>query len=193
MKLDKFLSCSYSRNNGTKNISTLRACLREARKATGRNILNGKKLKNKKHGSWGGIILYFVFIDNLGFYIYEGKSEKRFMKVFKEFSSLKNKEIKAIYSLRNSLTHSFGLFNKNKEDIDKTHFFNLTDGNILGKEVVLPEFRWDGNFHSVNEKMFTRVNIEILANTIEDIWFKVVENIKKEKIKPKGKKWVICF
>lgn len=140
--------------------SLLDALLRDANQA-----MDGGSL-------WLGASGFLIAIEQLGKTVQErgssaarNGSENSFRAALIDFApGLEYPTGGALYALRCSLVHSFGLTNPNS-DSDKHHVFALTRS---GPVVRFPEVEWDGTVGGTNAlEMTTGVNIEALRELTE--------------------------
>lgn len=118
---------------------------------------------------WLGASGFLIAIEQLGKTVQErgssatrNGSESAFRAALIDFApGLEDPTAGALYALRCSLVHSFGLTNPNS-DSDKQHVFALTRS---GPVVRFPEVEWDGTVVGTNAlQMTTVVNIEALRD-----------------------------
>lgn len=182
----KYLDASCKREEGGMIIkSPYVSVIQESREKAGRNQYSGIK-NNESHGSWLGAVGYMIAIDHIGdkFYLPEKKERveeaeekltgeaKSFLKTLLYFSDLSIEETFALYSLRCSLVHDFFLKNVNNENL--THHFSVTQGGE-GELVTLPKEKWDGDDKTRNNENKTIINIELLADLVEEIHLKLLK------------------
>jgi hypothetical protein len=148
--------------------------LKDARKMTGRNIETGAKdLTNTfgHLGSWLGTIGYLSLLDQIGgcFKRKDGPvieaNKSCIIKALKNFSSLNDDQIDAIYALRNSLAHDFSLQNVGHRQGLK-HHFDL-DNSPTNPLIVLPSTPWDGRMETKTLQNLTKINLQALGDTVE--------------------------
>jgi len=148
--------------------------LKDARKMTGRNIQNGAKdLTNTfgHLGSWLGTIGYLSLLDQIGscFKRKDGPvieaNKSCIIKALKNFSSLNDDKIDAIYALRNSLAHDFSLQNVGHRQ-GLIHHFDL-DNSPTNPLIVLPSMPWDGRMETKTLQNLTKINLQALGDAVE--------------------------
>lgn len=172
--------------NGVEFISSYRAAINGARKLTGRDINNGRKLA-KDHGNWLGALGYLIVIDIIGLLFRIGgksKNSNNFIYTLKNFTNLDEKTIHALYALRCSFAHNFSLYNiPNGRTNKKTakslcHHFTVTQGK--GRLVVFSKYAWDGK--EKNKDNCTIINLESLGDLVEEINSKLIAMAKDKKL-----------
>ncbi len=172
------------RRDGFEMKSPYIAALIDSRITTCRNKRSGKKL-NKGHGSWIGSLGYMALLDHVGKIIKPknktNKENNSFLNSLRNFSSLGEDEIYALYSLRCSFAHDYSLFNIPKEHDPKKelkyHRFRVTQGDS-GKLIVFPKNKWSGDFK--DEDNITIINLELFCDLVESIHKKIVDEINKD-------------
>lgn len=150
--------------------SCFRAALVDARKFTGRNINDGSKLPDSKHGCWLGALGYMALLDQIGTCLKpKGTSEggNDIEKVLKYFTSLGKDEIQAIYALRCAFAHNYSLANTNNRQ-DRQHVFTVCEGD-WAPLVQLPIIPWDGVYQTVGRDNLTVVNLEAFGDLVESV------------------------
>lgn len=154
--------------------------LRDARKFTKRDQDTGQKLSVDScgnHGSWLGSIGYLALLDQIGgCFKPKGASNisgNCIIKALRYFSNIDQKEADAIYALRCSLAHDFGLFNHNTKKPNLTHLFTLHQGPS-GSVVTLPKIQWDGDYQNITPDNSTCINLEALGDLVEAIYLELL-------------------
>lgn len=160
------------------------AALIDARRVTARNIRSGKKL-NKEHGCWLGVLGYMALVDHVGGVIKTKNGVRRdndFLSALRFFTSLKEREIKALYALRCSFAHNYHLYNNNSKDDDKIHHFKVTSGLTGNDLIIFPKEKWDGRHETKNNNNKTIVNLELFGDLVENMHKEIISNINYENI-----------
>lgn len=189
--ITKLLDINQPMFESPTRFSTIVLLLRGARKLFGcdlvsgeytRNELNIENFTNQTYHSFqfSGLINYLIFLEQIGS-IFKPKNQPKIRQTngifcsLKYFSSLGDNKIKAIKSLRNSLTHKFGLATeKNPKDGSPRKFIISIERN---EEIVrLPEIEWNGAFADKSDTTSTTVFIIDLVTLIEKIYQKVIQN-----------------
>jgi hypothetical protein len=165
------------------------AALRDARKFTGRDQNNGKKLTEQNPGdlgSWLGAIGYMILLDQIGSCfkpksssIIEGNTIRKALKYFK---NLPDPEIDAVYALRCAFAHDYSLYNiPNNGNTSLTHQFGVCKSSDA-PFVTLPQKQWDGNYENKNESNKTTINLEALGDNVEQICAQLFDLANKNEL-----------
>ncbi|MBE7438211.1 MAG: hypothetical protein HS115_07105 [Spirochaetales bacterium] len=163
------------------HISTLIAILRDARAATGRDLITGNLIDDAKAGCWLGAMGYFTVLDQIGTAVKpKGAQPEKgpsIINALRYFSNLNSSECKVLYALRCAIIHDYSLVNipKGSNANDKELLRSFT----LGADEELPLFihpdeQWDGTFASPDQNSATFVNLLKFSDIAED----AVENAK---------------
>jgi hypothetical protein len=168
---------------GTSLVSSFSLCLADARGATGRNH-DGMKLPEKDHHSWLGAICYMVLLDQIGTCVRPKTAphstvKSGFRMALKLFSALSDAEADALYALRCSFAHDFGLVNVSHNP-NLTHCFAIAilDGRTI---VRLPDAPWDGKSNEAKPGNVTYVDLVAFGDFAEEICHRMISMaIKKE-------------
>lgn len=171
---------------------TLSSCfmgaLRDARKFTKRNQDTGKKLADDScgdHGSWLGTIGYLALLDQIGG-CFKPKGIATItgncvIKALRYYTSISQRDADAIYALRCSLAHDFGLFNYNPKKPNLTHLFTLHQ-SPSGPVVKLPTIQWDGDYQNIVPDNSTWINLEALGDMVEEIYLELLRLASKSEL-----------
>lgn len=161
-----------------KKISTLVALIRDARKITGREIETGVLKADAtpdQISCWLGAIGYLIFLEQVGKCLGSQKDHVvHCLKHFQRYHSLDEPKMYAIYALRCSLMHDYGLINippKKKELL--THHFSLT---ISETDAVIFKKQWDGELSTITSDNETVVDIKRIAEIAESIFRNLSQN-----------------
>jgi hypothetical protein len=193
--LDDYFSDNLTFSSDRYRHSCLLLALRDARLLSNRNVDTGvvdfKTPLFLTPQSWPSALLYLIILEQIGFCFKPANTVaiqgNPIYLALNYFSSLPEKECRAIEALRHSFAHSFGLTNvfidkkKQKTDPDKTHIFTL----IADKDfqmIKLPLKSWDGNFKIKNDSQYTQINIWKLGDFVEKLVKKVKEEYSKGNI-----------
>ena len=161
--------------------SCFRAVLVDARKFTGRNMNNGSKLPDSKHGCWLGALGYMALLDQIGTCLKPKRRNEdgnKIEKALKYFTNLDEAEIQAIYALRCAFVHDYSLANTNERQ-DRQHVFTVCEGD-RAPLVQLPAIPWDGVYHTDSRDNRTIINLEAFGDLVESIRKKVCEQVEDE-------------
>jgi len=166
----------YRESNSKTYFSGFCGALKDARKMTGRNILTGSKDSSNTFGhlgSWLGTLGYLSLLDQIGgcFKKVNGpaieSNKSGIIKALKNFSTLDDNEIDAIYALRNSFAHDYSLNNIGHRQ-GLTHQF-IVDNSDSNPVVILPTQNWDGTLANMSAQNTTYINLQALGDLIEDL------------------------
>jgi hypothetical protein len=197
--IEKFLSLEGPVETNPLRLSTLSFGLRGARKLAGRDIKTGAYLKsefndeNFQNGTYfafefTGLINYLVLLEQIGS-IFRPKDQNIYTSkngitcALTYFSNLQGHEIHAIKSLRNSLTHKFGLATE-KQPTDKIprKFTISREESLSNKVVELPVTNWTGDFLDKSQDTSTTIYLLNLIDLIEGIYKRVVLEQKSDNL-----------
>ncbi|WP_328448775.1 MULTISPECIES: hypothetical protein [unclassified Amycolatopsis] len=154
--------------------SRLIAVLREARQATGRNPETGRiePGSGALSGNWLGAVGYLMLVDQVGSAYrpagvpaVPGPPVVRALRYFAP--GVGEPEREALYALRCSLVHDFGLVSVGGPG--RTHHFMLDDAEG-GPIVRLPPEPWDGRAGHCRRFNATWVNLRALGDLAEDVF-----------------------
>lgn len=125
---------------------------------------------------FSSLILYLIFLEQVGT-IFKKASENsiEIMRALEDFSTITSEEDRrAIYYLRNTLAHNYGLatdnINPNKKN-DKYKFILSYFGNLI-KHADIP---WSNDYSNRTDETSTTINIFRLMEIVDDVF----ENLKK--------------
>jgi hypothetical protein len=184
----KLLDMNQPMSNTPIRFSTIVLLLKGGRKLFGcdletgeyqMNELNEENILDQTYHSFqfSGLINYLILLEQIGsiFKPINATSIKKTNGIFcalKFFSQLSDEKIKAIISLRNSLTHRFGLATEKKPSVKPPRKFILSIER--DKEIVkLPNIDWDGTFSDKSDSTNTTIFIIDLVDQIEKIYKEV--------------------
>jgi hypothetical protein len=164
------------------------SALRDARKFTGRDQNSGEKLKEQNFGnlgSWLGAIGYMILLDQIGS-CFKPKSSSiatgnTIRKALKYFTTLSEREINAVYSLRCAFAHDYSLYNIYYNKPSLTHHFEVCQSSDF-PFVTLPQEQWDGNYENKNNRNKTIINLEALGDKVEQICTQLFELANKNEL-----------
>lgn len=173
---------AYNLPGNGQPFSTLAGAYHEARWCTDRDLRTGQKLtgSNMHHDRWSGALVYMALLDQIGGVLNRvGQTPSTyatnsFLKALDLFRSNNEAENKALYALRCSFAHDFGLVNENNRDPLLQHHFTVF-GGTAEPLVTLPSVRWGGGITSRNDNNVTRINLELLGDAVEDIYSNLVQ------------------
>jgi hypothetical protein len=169
------LHLSYRGNDQL--ISSFAAALRDARAATGRCPDSGDMLDPQRAGNWLGAIGYLALTDQVGTTFRAPGATRgsgNIVEALRDFTTITEDDIDAVYALRNAFAHDFALVNLNpKRSSLQRHFeVHAARGAPLVAQPVTP---WDGDLRERTASTRTRVNLWALADTVEGIVRRLVE------------------
>jgi hypothetical protein len=180
--IDIHLKLNYQTgSDGLVYFSSLRGAINDSRKMTGRNIETGAKDDSNKFGylgSWLGTMGYTTILDQIGKCyrpknkLQLEKSKNAIIRALKYFTDLNDKEINALYALRNAFFHDYSLFNRYNS---KYLYHFIVDNNPTNPVVILPKSDWDGELNSINKDNETYVNLQAIGDLVENIYIKLLE------------------
>lgn len=192
-----FLDINQPMSREPLRVSLLILLLRGARSLSGRDVETGKYIgsefnePNFINGTYQslqftGIINYLILLEQIGS-IFEPKNKEAIKRkneiclALTYFSRLrgKEKEILAIYNLRNSLVHKFGLATCSKDDSFKFMFSQQRNSNVVELGV------WNGDFSNKSDTTLTTIFIHDLADLIEDVYNEICAAWEVDKLKMK--------
>jgi hypothetical protein len=155
-------------------LSAFQKGLEDCRAATYRDRLTGQSLPNHEHDSWVGALGYLCLLEQIGTcFQKKGHSlpastpENSLVRALLTFSTLRDKEIAAIYALRCAFAHDFSLFNVHPKP-ELTHYFRLF-GEIESSIVQLPKVQWNGDFATRSAECMTSIGLTMLGDEVERI------------------------
>ena len=156
--------------------STFWAALRDARRASGRDQQSGKAVDRAQLGSWLGGIGYLCLLDQIGSLVRPRSSTvgatdgsgNSFNRALQHWTSCGPEECDALYALRCSFAHDFGLMNRGPKPRLR-HAFAISEKGPL---VSLPQQRWDGQYPAPMSAA-TVVNLTEVGRLVEQVHFNV--------------------
>ncbi|WP_410626336.1 hypothetical protein [Amycolatopsis sp. cmx-8-4] len=146
----------------------LTAVLREARRATGRDRETGRIEPGKAalSGNWLGAVGYLLLVDQVGSACRApGPPVVRALRQFAP--RVGEPEREALYALRCSLVHDFGLVTVGGPG--RTHHFMPADAAGSGPVVRLPPEPWDGRVEHCRRLNATWVDLRALGDLAEEV------------------------
>lgn len=177
--------------NGKTYESSYQSCLEHARELTGRNLQDGFCEYSEKIGSWPGAFMYMVLIDHIGgmFRVIDKPDENnKFLTALAHFSDLSKNNARILYQLRNSLFHSFSLFDfPRNEKLFRPRIFTVHRGSSL---VMLPRKDWSGD-EKITKDNITYISLLEVSELAEAMHKNILENLKNSTLQiriPKGGK-----
>ncbi len=185
----EFLTQENLKNNISSN---LMVALSDVRKICGRNkngeikevgLTNGNEYLNPN--SIIVITIYFTILDLIGtiFKIktYTEKGSNNIKNALNQFSSLTTNEINVLVALRNSITHNFSLVGFDRKDNPKNKYHFTLEHFSSGK-IIVQKDKWDGEKSSKNELNSTIVRTKEFIDLVENIYRKVIVELKNDNI-----------
>ena len=162
--------------------SAYRGALNDARLVTGRSLEDGSLMPDYPCKPpiviWLGALGYIALLDQIGACFkpsHKPRIEKgnSISKALKYFTGLSDAEIDAIYALRCSFAHDYGLSNikKNKDksiDTSLTHRFQVNARNDMPL-VSFPTEPWDGVYTNKKPENVTKISLFLLCELVEGI------------------------
>jgi hypothetical protein len=100
------------------------------------------------------------------------ESKSAIIKALNYFTDLNDKEINALYALRNAFFHDFSLFNKFNS---KYLYQFIVDNHPTNPVAVLPKNDWDGKLDNICNDNATYVNLQALGDLVENIYKMLLE------------------
>jgi len=183
------LTNSYIESSGLTYFSGFCGALKDARKMTGRNIETGAKDNTNTFGhlgSWLGTIGYLSLLDQIGgcFKRVNGpiieSNKSDIIKALKNFTDLNDREIDAIYALRNSFAHDYSLQNVGNRPGLIHHFW--VDNSSTNPAIVLPRQNWDGVMTNKTSQNATYMNLQALGDIVENLILNLIGLVEKNEI-----------
>lgn len=183
------LTNSYIKSSGLIFFSVFCGALKDARKMTGRNIKTGAKDNTNTFGhlgSWLGTIGYLSLLDQIGgcFRRINGPiveaNKSGIIKALKNFSSLNDNEIDAIYSLRNSFAHDYSLQNVGHRQGLIHHF--TVDNSSTNPAIILPQQNWEGTIINKTPQNMTYINLQALGDIVENLIQNIIQLVDKNEV-----------
>ena len=159
--------------------STFLAALTDARALTGRDPVSGDRTGTDPVALWAGSVVYLVLLEQIGKSLRpQGarkrvKGERKLEKALRQFASRgggQKKERQVLYALRCAFAHEYGLMNFGFSN-HRLHarVFVLDDDPSTQTLVKWPRQNWDGNVTSISKKRFTKVNLVVLGDLVEEV------------------------
>lgn len=184
MKILEMHLTKLSLSNEINTFSGFVAALGDARTATGRDG-DGNKIQGGYHGCWLGTIGYLALLDQIGT-CFKPRSASEvegntITKALTYFTTLEYYEIEAIYALRCAFAHDFSLSNISYTKQGLMHRFEVSQGPI-GKVVVLPKEKWNGDYNNINDDNTTIINLELLGDMVEGIYKRLLSLVKNSEL-----------
>lgn len=153
-------------------VPSLFMLLRDARRASGRDPVTGRRLDDSISWRWLGVVAYLIVLDNIGSCFrpegvqrIKGNTIKR---AIRYFSSLSDREAQAIYALRCALAHDYSLSNRISQRPELRYSFRL-EGRLRDELLVIPEVPWDGALIPESDERTTIVCVPRLGDLVEEI------------------------
>lgn len=151
--------------------STIWSCLvgilRDARKATGRNLKNGDLPQKHSEwnggdpGSWMGAIAYMTAVDQLGSaYGLKSSNSQRWPSVLVDSGGVSIADAQILYKLRCCLVHEASLIDESA----KLAFEVSGSGQPL---VIAAPSIWNGDLNTLNGSHATKVDLRKFGDTVE--------------------------
>jgi hypothetical protein len=181
----------------TNRYSCLMIALQDARKITGRDIINGNInndiLENGQSFlnpySFIGVVNYLLILELIGeiFRLKKFTTNKKtnIYKTLKQFStSLNDKDIDTIIALRNSLAHNYGLINipyYKKEYSTKLHKFTLVNDNTTDL-IKYPIQKWNLDYSDKSDDTSTQISVIKLQDLIESVYKNLIIEIENDTV-----------
>jgi hypothetical protein len=178
----RHLTLWEEKNGRPLRFTSFTGAIRDARRATNRDVKTGSKILGQSHTSWLGTIGYLILLDQIGKSLrpvggakYDNKQP--LVRALKHFAaSLSEPEILAIYALRCSFAHDYGLCNWNSKDSSLQHHFVLGGDGPIVRVSGIP---CDREFRSPQT---TLVNMETLGDLVEQIAQDLVNLARAEQL-----------
>lgn len=187
--IKKFLDINQPIELLPTRFSTVGLLLRGARKMSGRDLTSGDYVMNElteenfreqtyHSHQFSGLINYLIFLEQIGsIFKFPSTKTNGIHIALEKFSALSEQQIFAVRALRNSLAHDFGLATEIiPQNVNKRHKFSLSIERNR-ETIKLPIVRWEGNFDDKTDETNTTVFIIDLCDLIEDVYFKLKEEV----------------
>lgn len=157
--------------------SSFYALLEDARGAAGRDIYTGEVRDDRRSASWLAAMGYLCWFDHVGGAVrLRSSAEKRgdFYTCLAQFASLPMAHRKALWGLRNSFTHGYGLVSHHA----KTRSYYVFTLDTEGELVQHPDEAWDGEF-PIGDGHETIVSLRALGDLAESVHDRVLEAFQR--------------
>lgn len=146
------------------------ALLEDARAASGRDVATGVVIDELRTGHWLGAVGYLILLDQIG-KCFKPKAAARtnggaaIVHCLNYWApGLSDREVQAIYGLRNALAHDYSVFGPGKVK----HLYRL-DRQVGQGVVRFGKTQWDGNYDQIPADCETLVSLRELGELGEDI------------------------
>lgn len=132
---------------------------------------------------FSSLILYLIFLEQVGTIFTNGRSHKKGIQcALEDFSTLKEEERIAIYYLRNTLAHNYGLAtdNSNSNKQNDKHKFTLS---YKGDLIHVPKKCWDNDYTNRDDEDSTTINIFRLMEMVDNLYNNLKNNYENLELK----------
>lgn len=168
--------------------SAFRAALNDARLITGRSMDDGSLCEDpgpRPVVIWLGTLGYMALLDQIGTcFKPTGAPDIRrnsIVRALKYFASdLEDDQIDALYALRCSFAHDYGLNNVKKRKDGSVnpngphHSFTVI-ASIEAPLIALPSEPWNGDYLNEKRENATVVNLVLFCNLVEEVCARLIE------------------
>lgn len=119
-----------------------------------------------------GLTMYLILLDQIGcIFAKNDKIDKTHKSGIKYalscFSDFSEEECEAIYALRCSMAHNFGLATEMQKK--KAYKFTLSFDSGLSPAVCLSRKKWSGDYSDKSDETSTEIGVYALCDAIEDV------------------------
>jgi hypothetical protein len=98
------------------------------------------------------------------------------MKALFYFTDLCEKEVEAIYALRNAFHHDFSLLNLDEQHRRPKYIHHFqVNAHPTNHIIRLPSTQWDGDINNRNNENATYVNLQALGDLVEKIYAELIK------------------
>jgi hypothetical protein len=172
---------------GYRYLSGFTAILRDAREDSGRCPDSGIVKKEERTGHWLGSVGYMILLDQVGKCfkprvaqaVVAGSAIEKCLTYWTP--ELSEREIGALYGLRNGLAHDYSLFNQNPKRLAVQHLYRLD--RARGQGVVrFGKSQWDGDYLNVNLDCETHVSLYEFGELVEEVARRVQTSAKNSEL-----------
>lgn len=127
---------------------------------------------------FSSLILYLIFLEQVGTIFTMGSSESiGILSALDDFTTLKEEERTALYYLRNTLAHNYGLATDNKDSNKQNDKYKFTL-SYKGNLIHVPKKSWDNDYTNRDDEVSTTINIFRLMEMVDNIYVSLKKNYK---------------
>lgn len=155
--------------------STFSAAARDARRATGRDVITGIIERQDPAAGWLGTLGYLILLDQVGG-CFAPRTLPRpaplpnaFARALTYFApAVTDTDIVTMYALRCAFAHDYALTNRHKNDRRLTHRFLIVD-DPTAPLFEYPAVPWTGRYEDRQRSNQTRVNLQAVGDVTESV------------------------